>query len=82
MPVRVKKTRQNKRLEPGSDSIRTDKALRAFSREGHGSRKETASKRKNEAATARLFRHRQMIYQTVRISGYFKSPCGKMSKLL
>jgi hypothetical protein len=25
-PVRVKKTRQNKRLEPGSDSIRTDKA--------------------------------------------------------
>jgi hypothetical protein len=26
-PVRVKKTRQNKRLEPGSDSIRTDKAL-------------------------------------------------------
>ena|ERR1700688_304911 len=27
MPVRVKKTRQNKRLEPGSDSIRTDKAL-------------------------------------------------------
>jgi hypothetical protein len=27
MPVRVKKTRQNKKLEPGSDSIRTDKAL-------------------------------------------------------
>src|ERR1700686_236559 len=27
MPVRVKKTRQNKRLEPGSDSFRTDKAL-------------------------------------------------------
>jgi hypothetical protein len=27
MPVRVKKTRQNKRLEPGLDSIRTDKAL-------------------------------------------------------
>src|SRR3984885_13300715 len=27
IPVRVKKTRQNKRLEPGSDSIRTDKAL-------------------------------------------------------
>jgi hypothetical protein len=27
MPVRVKKTRQNERLEPGSDSIRTDKAL-------------------------------------------------------
>jgi hypothetical protein len=27
MPVRVKKTRQNRRLEPGSDSIRTDKAL-------------------------------------------------------
>src|SRR5260221_13428090 len=26
-PVRVKKTRQNKRVEPGSDSIRTDKAL-------------------------------------------------------
>jgi hypothetical protein len=26
-PVRVKKTRQNKRLELGSDSIRTDKAL-------------------------------------------------------
>jgi hypothetical protein len=25
----VKKTRQNKRLEPGSDSIRTDKALAA-----------------------------------------------------
>ncbi len=25
--VRVKKTRQNRRLEPGSDSIRTDKAL-------------------------------------------------------
>ena len=25
IPVRVKKTRQNKRLEPGSDSIRTDK---------------------------------------------------------
>jgi hypothetical protein len=27
IPVRVKKKRQNKRLEPGSDSIRTDKAL-------------------------------------------------------
>src|SRR6476661_10938509 len=27
IPVRVKKTRQNKRLEPGSNSIRTDKAL-------------------------------------------------------
>ena len=27
MPVRVKKTRQNKGPEPGSDSIRTDKAL-------------------------------------------------------
>jgi hypothetical protein len=27
IPVRVKKTRQNKRPEPGSDSIRTDKAL-------------------------------------------------------
>ena len=26
MPLRVKKTRQNKILEPGSDSIRTDKA--------------------------------------------------------
>src|SRR6478752_3133972 len=26
-PVRVKKTRQNKRIEPGSDSIRTEKAL-------------------------------------------------------
>ncbi len=26
-PVRVKKTRQNKSMEPGSDSIRTDKAL-------------------------------------------------------
>jgi hypothetical protein len=26
-PVRVKKTRQNKRLEPGSDPIRTEKAL-------------------------------------------------------
>ena len=26
-PARVKKTRQNKRLEPGSDSTRTDKAL-------------------------------------------------------
>src|ERR1700726_5321605 len=30
IPVRVKKTRQNKRLEPGSDSIRTDKALGPF----------------------------------------------------
>ena len=28
-PVRVKKTRQNNKLEPGSDSIRTDKALAA-----------------------------------------------------
>src|SRR5262245_39440184 len=27
IPVRVKKTRQNKNLEPGSDSIRTEKAL-------------------------------------------------------
>jgi transcriptional regulator with XRE-family HTH domain len=27
IPVRGKKTRQNKRFEPGSDSIRTDKAL-------------------------------------------------------
>jgi hypothetical protein len=27
VPVRVKKTRQSKKLEPGSDSIRTDKAL-------------------------------------------------------
>src|SRR5882757_2500570 len=26
-PVRVKKTRQNKGIEPGSDSIRTDKSL-------------------------------------------------------
>ena len=29
-PVRVKKTPQNKKLAPGSDSIRTDKALDAF----------------------------------------------------
>src|SRR6185436_11703010 len=29
-PVRVKKTRQNKNLEPGSDSIRTEKALRTW----------------------------------------------------
>ena len=27
IPVRVKKTRQNKKLEPGSDPIRTGKAL-------------------------------------------------------
>jgi hypothetical protein len=27
IPVRVKKTRQNKKLERGSDSIRTEKAL-------------------------------------------------------
>jgi hypothetical protein len=27
MPVRVKKTRQNKNLEPRSDSIKTEKAL-------------------------------------------------------
>src|SRR6201992_3660207 len=27
IPVRVKKTRQNKKLEPGSDSIRTGNAL-------------------------------------------------------
>jgi len=27
VPVRVTKTRQNKRLKPGSDSIRTDMAL-------------------------------------------------------
>jgi hypothetical protein len=32
IPVRVKKTRQNKMLEPGSDSIRTDKALWSRSR--------------------------------------------------
>jgi hypothetical protein len=44
---------------------------RAFSREGSGSRKENASKRKNEAVAARLFRHRQMIYQLVRIGGDF-----------
>jgi hypothetical protein len=30
IPVRVKKTRQNKRLEPDSDSIRIDKALADF----------------------------------------------------
>jgi META domain len=29
IPVRMKKTRQSKELEPGSDSIRTDKALAA-----------------------------------------------------
>ncbi|WP_213740336.1 hypothetical protein [Bradyrhizobium sp. dw_411] len=29
IPVRVKKTRQNKRAEPGSDSIRADMALAA-----------------------------------------------------
>jgi hypothetical protein len=27
IPVRVKKARQNNKLEPGSDSVRTDKAL-------------------------------------------------------
>jgi hypothetical protein len=27
VPVRIKKTRQNKNLEPGSDSIRTGNAL-------------------------------------------------------
>src|ERR1700744_1986476 len=32
IPVCVKKTRQNKRLEPGSDSIRTDKARGEFRR--------------------------------------------------
>ena len=37
-PVRVKKTRQNKNLEPGSDSIRTEKApveLRLWANSGH-----------------------------------------------
>src|ERR1700733_7356044 len=34
IPVRVKKTHQNKRLEPGSDSIRTDKALAPHDRSG------------------------------------------------
>jgi hypothetical protein len=29
IPVRVKKTRQNRKLEPGSDSIRTEQALDA-----------------------------------------------------
>jgi len=32
MPVRVKKTRQNKKLEPGSDPIRTER-LRAWNSE-------------------------------------------------
>jgi hypothetical protein len=32
MPVRVKKTRQNKKLETGSDSTRTDQAPGGFSR--------------------------------------------------
>jgi hypothetical protein len=31
----VKKTRQNKRLEPGTDSISTDKALGLLSRAKH-----------------------------------------------
>jgi hypothetical protein len=31
-PVRVKKTRQNKKLEPGSDLIRTDQALHLLAR--------------------------------------------------
>src|SRR5205807_5462995 len=30
IPVRIKKTRQNKKLESGSDSIRTDKALKVL----------------------------------------------------
>jgi hypothetical protein len=34
MPVRVKKTRQNKNLEPRSDSIGTEKALGAVARGG------------------------------------------------
>jgi hypothetical protein len=29
IPVRMKKTRQNKKLEPGSDSIRTETTLAA-----------------------------------------------------
>src|SRR6185437_4206548 len=32
VPVRVKKTRQNKKVEPGSDSIRTEMALRPTQR--------------------------------------------------
>src|SRR4051794_19870269 len=37
IPVRVKKTRQNKNLEPGSDSIRTQKALGCTQPGGHKS---------------------------------------------
>jgi hypothetical protein len=47
MPVRVKKTRQNKRLEPGSDSIRTDKALelgQRFTSSGQHQKTATSSK--------------------------------------
>jgi hypothetical protein len=35
IPVRVKKTRQNKKLEPRSDSIGTEKALASESRDKH-----------------------------------------------
>jgi hypothetical protein len=42
-PVRVKKTRQNKRVEPGSDSIRTDKARVPGLRGFVGLRKEQGS---------------------------------------
>ena len=38
VPVRVKKTLQNKRLEPRSDSIRTEKVLVAGGRGGRGIR--------------------------------------------
>src|ERR1700743_2363987 len=56
-PVRVKKTRQNNRLEPGSDSIRTDKALAlaglsllALALGGDGARAQNVAKPVMEAA--------------------------------
>jgi hypothetical protein len=54
VPVRVKKTLQNKRLEPRSDSIRTEKVLIA------GGRGDVREIRSSALTAARCFFHHEL----------------------
>src|SRR5450432_1371264 len=53
-PVRVKKTRQNKNLEPRFDSIETEKALAFSSEVDSGSREENASKQSADGCVMKV----------------------------
>src|SRR5580704_1150795 len=81
-PVRVKKTRQNKRLERGSDSIRTDKTLTRRERSPAARNQQQMGCAIHELRTpgARLRKHFELVGERVIGWRTFRVPPGVRRK--